>query len=137
MPDILNAIASPTLPKFEAKLESEEHLAAMKELREAAKEKKAFKEFEQMFVHLLLKEMRKSVNDSSLTTKSHAEKMYEQMMDETLAAQIAESGQLGIGRQLQESVRAERIRQEIQAAEKSMTKGSLEQIKVSITSDDK
>lgn len=124
MSDLLTGI-SPTKD-----LAGSKQLDDIKAFREAAKEKKAFQDFEQMFVHLMLKEMRKTINESSWSTKSHATKMYEELMDEALATQIAESGQMGIGRQLQASMQAERIRQEIQVNEKSMTRDALEPIKV-------
>lgn len=129
MSDFSSLIASPTLSTLNVRMNHTEHLEEMKELREAAKEKKAFQEFEQMFAHLLLKEMRKTVNDSSFTEKSHATKMYEQMMDESLAEQMAKSGQLGIGKQLMESQRAENLRQEIQATEKNLVRGAFEPLK--------
>ena len=130
MSDLISATASPTLPKVEARLNSAAQLEEIQKFREAAKEKKAFQDFEQMFVHLMLKEMRKTVNDSSGSTKSHATKMYEEMMDEAMAEQMARSGQLGLGRQLQESLRAERLQREIRATEKIMMNEALETIKV-------
>lgn len=129
MSDLINAISSPTLPITQAKVNAASGVKEIDRLREGAKEKKAFKEFEQMFVHLMLKEMRKTVNESSWGQKSHAAKMYEEMMDESLAAQMAESGQMGVARQLQQTLHADRLQQEIQVVEKSMMNGALERIK--------
>lgn len=126
MSDFMNMLASPTLPKMEVRIDASDQLKQIRDLREADKEEKAFKDFEQMFVHLMLKEMRKTMNEGSFTEKSHATKMYEEMMDEALAAQMAESGQMGLGRQLRETMQAERLRQEVQASEKSMTNNALE-----------
>lgn len=83
-----------------------------------------------MFAHMMLKQMRTTLNESSSIEKSHATTMYEEMMDEALAQQMGQSGQLGIADQLRNSVEGERIRQAVQANEKIMTRGALEPIKV-------
>jgi Rod binding domain-containing protein len=82
-----------------------------------------------MFAGMMLKEMRKTTNGSSLIEKSHATKMYEEMMDESLAKQMAGSGQLGVADQLYDMVKGERIRLELRGNEKNMTRGALEPIK--------
>ncbi len=94
------------------------------------KEKKAFQDFEKMFAHMMLKEMRKTINENSMIEKSHAEKMYEEMMDEALADQIAGSSQLGVAKDLSDHLYADRLREKIQATEASMTSNSLTKIKV-------
>ena len=96
----------------------------------STKEKKAFQDFEKMFVHMMLKEMRKTMNGSSMTEKSHATKMYEEMMDEAMAEQMASSNQLGIGSGLANELEAERLRQNLQVVESSLLTNSLEDIKV-------
>ena len=50
------------------------------EAREAAKQRKAFQDFETMFAHMMLKQMRTTLNESSSIEKSHATTMYEEMM---------------------------------------------------------
>lgn len=82
-----------------------------------------------MFVHMMLKQMRTTINESSSMDKSHATKMYEEMMDEALAQQMGASGQLGIADQLRDTLESERIRQALQANEKLMTRGALDPIK--------
>lgn len=100
-----------------------------KETRDAERQEKAFQDFESMFAHMILKEMRKTINDSSMVEKSHATKMYEEMMDEALAQQMGGSGQLGIADQLRSTLDSERIRVKNVANEKIMTRGALEPIK--------
>ena len=99
------------------------------ELQEAKREEKAYKDFEKMFVHMMLKEMRKTINETSLVEKSHATKMYEEMMDEALAEQMAQSGQMGIAAQLRSTLEAERVQRDLRVNEKIMTRGALESIK--------
>lgn len=94
------------------------------------REKKAFQDFETMFVLMMLKEMRKTMNGSSMTEKSHATKMYEEMMDEAMAEQMAASNQLGIAKDLSNKLQADRLRQKLQLVEAAITLESFAEIKV-------
>ncbi len=78
----------------------------------AERSDRAYKSFEAMFLHELLKEMRKTVPDEGMFPKSPAMKHYEEMLDGVMARSMADSGQLGIAKQLQ----AETKRQEEAAA---------------------
>jgi Rod binding domain-containing protein len=89
---------------------------------------RAYKAFEAMFLQELLKEMRKTVSGDGMTPKSDAMKQYEEMMDGVLAQTMADSGQLGIAKQLQ----AEAQRQEAAAAlaaDRAMARSALEGLK--------
>lgn len=99
-------------------------------LASTQKEKKAFQDFEKMFVHMMLKEMRKTLNASSMTEKSHATKMYEEMMDEAMADQMAASNQLGIAKDLFNQLESDRLRQKVQLSEATMRQNSIAPIKV-------
>lgn len=99
------------------------------ELHKAKREEQAYQDFEKMFIHLMLKEMRKTSNETSLVEKSHATKMYEELMDEAMAEQMAKSGQLGLGSQLRSTLEAERIQRELRASEKWMVRDALEPVK--------
>lgn len=98
-------------------------------LQTSKREEEAYRDFEKMFVHQMLKEMRKTINETSLVEKSHATKMYEEMMDEAMADQMAMSGQLGLADQLRNSAEAERIQRELRASEKWMSRSALEPVK--------
>ena len=65
-----------------------------------ARSEQAFKELEGLFLKELLKEMRKSIPDEGIFEKSHATKMYEEMLDEVFSQAMAESGQFGIAKQI-------------------------------------
>ena len=65
---------------------------------EGARDKKAFQEMEELFISTLFKEMRKSIPSGGMFEKSHATKMFEEMMDEAFAKQAAASGQFAIRR---------------------------------------
>lgn len=107
---------------------------ATKTVREEAglslREKKAFQDFEKMFVHMMLKEMRKTINAGSMSEKSHATKMYEEMMDEAMAEQMAASSQLGVAKDLANTLESDRLRQKLQSTESLNTTQSLAKIKV-------
>ncbi len=73
--------------------------------QDAAREKLAFKEMERFFAYMLLQEMRKTIPDEGLFPQTPAMRMYEEFMDDVLAEQWAESGQLGLARALEEQLR--------------------------------
>ncbi len=73
--------------------------ANVEAFREARSEK-AFKDLEGLFLNELLKEMRKSIPDEGIFKKSHATKMYEEMLDEVYSQAMADSGQFGIAKQI-------------------------------------
>ncbi|MDR1066155.1 MAG: rod-binding protein [Clostridiales bacterium] len=60
--------------------------------------KKAGEEIEGYFVHALLKEMRRTVPESSLFPKSHADRVFQDMFDEQIAQNIARAGGVGIAK---------------------------------------
>ena len=67
----------------------------------AERSDRAYKAFEAMFLQELLKEMRKTVPDEGLFPKSSAMKQYGEMLDGVMSRSMADSGQLGIAKQLQ------------------------------------
>jgi len=73
----------------------------------SGRETKALKEFEQLFLFQMLKEMRRTVPEGGLFETSGVRKAYfDEMLDDYLAGQMAESGQLGIAREMQEQIDA-------------------------------
>ncbi len=90
---------------------------------------RAYKAFEAMFLQVMLKEMRKTVpSDGGIFPKTEATETFEEMLDAALAQNMAESGQLGIARQLA----AEAARNEAGAAlalERSLNRAGIEALK--------
>ena len=72
---------------------------------EAAERKVAVKELEQHFVFTLLQEMRKTIPKSGLLDGGFAQSIQEQMLDEALSGAIAETGQFGIAKMVEEQLR--------------------------------
>lgn len=54
------------------------------------------KDFESIFVNMMIKQMRKTVVDSGFTEKSNAREIFESMYDEEIVKNISKNGQ-GIG----------------------------------------
>lgn len=59
--------------------------------------KQVSQKFESIFVQMMLKEMRNSVQKSNLMGNSQASEFFESMHDEQLSKQLASSGGIGIG----------------------------------------
>ncbi len=70
----------------------------------AAREKQALQEFERVFVYKLLREMRNTVTRNGLLGDSPAQRMFEEMLDDLHAKEMAQSGQLGLANQMQEQI---------------------------------
>lgn len=66
---------------------------------------KVSKEFESIFLQMLLKEMRNSVQKSGLLGNSQAFGFFESMHDEQLSSQLASAGGIGISRMLYERLK--------------------------------
>jgi len=82
-----------------------------------------------MFVATLFKEMRKTVPAGGMFEKSHATKMFEEMMDDAFAKQAAASGQLGIAQAMQEQYETQNVHREIYEYSKTMNATTHEPLK--------
>ena len=72
-----------------------------------AKLHQAAQQMESLFVDMLFKEMRKSAPPVSLAGKtSNAEQTFGEMLDEKRAEELSKSGSLGIGKILEDQMRA-------------------------------
>lgn len=83
-----------------------------------AREKTAVQEFERYFLYTLLHEMRETVPRNDLFGDSQSRRVYEDMLDDHMAGQMARSGQFGIGKQIEAQLRQSetRVRVESQPA---------------------
>ena len=78
-----------------------------------ARQKYALQELEHMFIFTLLTEMRKSVSAGGLFEESSEMGHFNEMMDDALAAKMAESGQLGIAKALEQQLQINDIQQSL------------------------
>lgn len=72
------------------------------------REAQALKEFERLFLFQMLKAMRKTVPDGGLFGGGMKREYFEEMLDDVMAGDMAESGQLGIARQMAAELEAKR-----------------------------
>jgi len=69
-----------------------------KEIREVGQQ------FESILLHQLMKSMRRTIPESSLFENSHAKQIYEDMFDEKITKQIAQTSQSGIADAIVEEI---------------------------------
>ncbi|QUH24941.1 rod-binding protein [Serpentinicella alkaliphila] len=60
----------------------------------------ACKDFEAIFVNLMLKQMRSTISHSDLVEKSYAREIFESMQDEKLAEEMTKGQGVGLAQQL-------------------------------------
>jgi hypothetical protein len=65
-------------------------------LENGARERKALEEFERLFLYQMLREMRKTITQSNLLGGESHRAMFQDMMDDVWAGEMAKSGQLGV-----------------------------------------
>ena len=69
-----------------------------------AKEEKrlmeACREFESIFLHMMIRQMRSTVQEGGLTEKSHAREIFQDLHDEELAKSMAQGDGVGLARQM-------------------------------------
>jgi flagellar protein FlgJ len=89
----------------------EDALKIAAESGDVEKLKKVATDFEEVFVNMLLKAMRSTVQESGLTEKSNQRDIFQGMLDESFAKEMAEAGGVGIAdmmvKQLQKYVEKE------------------------------
>jgi Rod binding domain-containing protein len=74
-----------------------------------AQQKAALQEFEHLFLYSLLRQMHESVTVSG-EKKGHEMQLFEEMLDDALAGEMARSGQVGVARQIERQMAAPRVR---------------------------
>lgn len=77
----------------------------------------ACKEFEAIFINMMLKQMRATVVQSGMTERSSAREIYESMHDEALSEEIAKGNGIGLAKQLYQQLLSQVQRPNIKAAE--------------------
>lgn len=69
--------------------------------------RKAAREFESLFVSMMLKSMRETVGKDKLTGGGHGEEAYQSLLDQEYAKAAAENGSLGLARTIEKQLLAE------------------------------
>lgn len=89
-------------------------------LDESAQRKVALEELEHFFTFTLLQEMRKSIPEDGLFDGGSQRRMFEEMLDDTLSAEMARSGQIGLARQIDEQLRASELQAKLTGETRAM-----------------
>jgi Rod binding domain-containing protein len=80
------------------------------ELNSPAREKLALKELEQVFISMLMKEMRNTVPEGKGIFESSSElTTYQEMMDDVVSEKMAEAGQFGLAKMIGEQLRIQEL----------------------------
>lgn len=66
----------------------------------------ACQEFESVFVHKMISQMREAIPEGGLIPKSQGEKIFQDMLDEQYALKISKSGGMGLAKILYDSLSA-------------------------------
>jgi len=73
--------------------------------KEKTRVTKAAQDFEAVFIGMMLKQMRKSMaGDNALFGKSSEAKVYQDMMDDSLAQQMSKTGTFGLAKAMVKSI---------------------------------
>lgn len=95
--NINNSIYNSNLINLKNKTKNlEDKIESSKTTEDKEKLMKASKDFESVFVNMMLKQMRSTVQDGGLIEKSTGREMFESMYDEEISKSISEKGD-GIG----------------------------------------
>ena len=72
--------------------------------KEKAAARKAAREFETLFVGMMLKSMRETVGKDMLAGKGQSEDIYRSMLDQEYAKAVAEQGGLGLAKMIEDQL---------------------------------
>jgi len=94
----LNPLATPTLPPVENRI------PAQGKKDDPAQVKKVAREFEAMFVGMMLKSMRETVGQDKLTGGGRAEETFRAMLDQEYASEATKNGGIGLAKLLEKEL---------------------------------
>lgn len=72
--------------------------------RAQQREEVALREFERLFLYQLLSEMRKTIPKSGLFPETPQRRVFNEMLDDVMAGEMAASGQFGIAQQIAQQI---------------------------------
>ncbi|MEK7794589.1 MAG: rod-binding protein [Candidatus Hydrogenedentota bacterium] len=79
-----------------------------------ARTKMALRELEHFFLYTMLREMRKTVPENGLFGKDSSMSIYQDMFDDAIAGHMADSGQFGLAKAIEEQLRVQELQQSVQ-----------------------
>jgi len=78
----------------------EDVLKAAQQSKDSVKLKAACEQFEAVFIQMMMKNMRNTVQDGGFIEKSYAREMFEGMFDEEIAKEVAKGQGIGISQMM-------------------------------------
>lgn len=102
----VNGIPKNALPLVETQVPASLKAARAKGTDPAAA-KKVAREFEAMFVNMMLKSMRDTVGKDKLTGGGHGEETFRSLLDQEYATAAAKSGTLGLSQMIEKQLTRE------------------------------
>jgi len=82
-------------------------------VHQGLKQRTTLRELERLFAYMLLQEMRRTVPEDSLLGSGLATQIQADMLDDALSGAIAESGQLGIAKLIEDQIQAAAIHNQL------------------------
>jgi Rod binding domain-containing protein len=82
-------------------------------VNQEVKQRNALRELERLFAYMLLQEMRRTVPEDNLLGSGLATQMQSDMLDDALSGAIAESGQLGLAKLIEDQIQAAAVQRQI------------------------
>jgi flagellar protein FlgJ len=100
----VNNLTAMVVPPENAKMHQSLKFAAQGADKKSASAAKVAKEFEALFVGMMLKGMRETVGTNSITGGGKGEEVYRSLLDQEYANVIAENGSLGLATMLEKQL---------------------------------
>ena len=85
------------------------------------RKKQAPEELERLFIFSLIKEIRKTADITQSESQNKEKALFEEMLDDTFAGNMAKSGQLGIAKQITAQLRLEEMQPQIRGKLQEIT----------------
>ncbi|QXM06694.1 rod-binding protein [Crassaminicella indica] len=102
----INSVLSTTLNKSQyekSKVKDHSFQKAFEKAQETKDKKKLMKtckQFEAIFINMMMKSMRKTIHEDGIIEKSYGREIFEDMLDEKLAEESAKGQGFGLARQM-------------------------------------
>lgn len=101
--DILNKLQNINTNSKKSEIDTEafeKALKAAQQSKDSVKLKAACQQFEALFVQMMMKNMRSTIQDGGFIEKSYAREMFEGMFDEEIAKEVSKGQGIGISQMM-------------------------------------
>jgi len=105
--DILNKLQNINTNSKKSEIDTEafeKALKAAQQSKDSVKLKAACQQFEALFVQMMMKNMRSTIQDGGFIEKSYAREMFEGMFDEEIAKEVSKGQGIGVSQMMYEQL---------------------------------